>query len=203
MGHLEHDLMRKYLGHLLILGFAASAWAACTSADYSPKPRGYFRIEFPERAYHHFSPDCPYAFDMPDYATIEPDRTADAQPCWVDVRFPQFNARIHLSYVPVTNRETFNELVEDARTFAFNHTVKATAIDQQRISRPDAGVYGLKYEIKGNAASSIQFFLTDSTDHYLRGALYFHEKPRLDSIQPVLDYIRADIDTLIQTLRWK
>src|SRR3546814_14237951 len=73
---------------------------------------------------------------------MEPDRSADAQPCWADVHFPQFNARIHLSYMPVSGPDNFNELVEDARTFAFNHTVRATAIDQQRIRYPENGVYG-------------------------------------------------------------
>src|SRR5690606_2985900 len=159
----------------------------------SPKPRGYFRIEFPEKTYHTFAPGCPFTVRIPTYAMMEPDRSADARPCWMDLSFPQFNARIHLSYMPVTGPDNFNELVEDARTFAFNHTVKATAIDQQRISRPDAHVHGLKYEIKGNTASNIQFFVTDSTHHYLRGALYFNEKPRLDSIRPVLDFIKTDI----------
>ncbi len=177
-------------------------FVGCTH-NYSPKPRGYFRIEFPEKTYHTFSPSCPYLFDIPHYAEMEPDRSNDAQPCWMDIKFPQFNASIHLSYLPIRDENNFHELVEDARTFAFNHTVRATAIDQQRISHPEAGVYGLKYEIKGNAASSVQFFVTDSTRHYLRGALYFHEKPRLDSIQPVLDFIKADIDTLIYSLRWK
>ncbi len=195
--------MRKRVIHRLfsILAIAYAAWG-CTQ-HYSPKPRGYFRIVFPEKVYHTFSPGCPYAFDVPAYAQLEPDRSADAQPCWMDVHFPQFNARIHLSYMPVSSRDNFNELVEDARTFAFNHTVRATAIDQQRITRPEANVYGLKYEIKGNTASNIQFFVTDSNYHYLRGALYFNEKPRLDSIQPVLEFIKADIDTLIQSLRWK
>ncbi|GGC25838.1 hypothetical protein GCM10011386_17330 [Parapedobacter defluvii] len=195
-------MIRKHIARLSIVGFAVLTLGACTP-QYSPKPRGYFRIEFPEKTYQPFAPDCPFAARIPTYATVEPDRSPDAEPCWIDIRFPQFNARIHLSYMPVTSRNNFNELVEDARTFAFNHTVKATAIDQQRISRPDAGVYGLKYEIKGNTASSVQFFVTDSTHRYLRGALYFHEKPRLDSIQPVLDFIKADIDTLIQSMRWK
>ena len=187
---------------LIVFGFLTiSAWSC--QQHYSPKPRGYFRIEFPEKEYHPFSAGCPYTFDIPVYATMEPDNSADAQPCWMDVHFPQFNARIHLSYMPVSSPANFNELVEDARTFAFNHTVKATAIDQQRIRYPEAGVYGLKYEISGNTASNIQFFVTDSAHHYLRGALYFHEKPRLDSIQPVLEFIKADIDTLIGSLQWK
>src|SRR5690606_27277403 len=182
----------------LLLSFCA--WGC--QQHYAPKPRGYFRIEFPEKVYVPFSSGCPYSFDVPAYAKMEPDRSADAQPCWMDVHFPQFNARIHLSYMPVSGRDNFNELVEDARTFAFNHTVRATAIDQLRIQHPETDVYGLKYEISGNTASNIQFFVTDSTHHYLRGALYFHEKPRLDSIQPVLDFIKADIDTLIGSLRW-
>ncbi|WP_353128614.1 gliding motility lipoprotein GldD [Parapedobacter pyrenivorans] len=186
---------------LFSLVFTCGVWG-CTP-HYSPKPRGYFRVVLPEKEYGTLSSGCPFVFDVPAYAQQEPDRSAEAQPCWMDINFPQFNARIHLSYMPVSGRDNFNELVEDARTFAFNHTVRATAIDQQRISRPDADVYGLKYDIKGNTASNIQFFVTDSTHHYLRGALYFHEKPRLDSIQPVLDFIKADIDTLIQSIRWK
>ncbi len=195
-------MMRWRTGPAFLLAILLVGFAGCTQ-HYSPKPRGYFRIEFPEKAYQEFSSGCPYAFSFPRYAEMEPDPAADAQPCWLDVHFPQFNARIHLSYMPITGRERFDELVEDARTFAFNHTVRATAIDQQRINLPDARVYGLKYEIKGNAASSIQFFVTDSTKHYVRGALYFHERPRLDSIQPVLDFLKADIDTLIHSLRWQ
>jgi gliding motility-associated lipoprotein GldD len=191
----------KYI--CLSFGLVLACFAVGCKQPYSPKPRGYFRIVLPEKVYHPFSSDCPYVFDVPTYAQMEPDRSADAQPYWMDIHFPQFNARIHLSYMPISGRDNFNELVEDARTFAFNHTVRATAIDQQRISRPEANVYGLKYEIKGNTASNIQFFVTDSIHHYLRGALYFHEKPRLDSIQPVLDFIKADIDTLVHSLRWK
>jgi len=195
-------MIGKQIARLFVMGFAALAVGACMP-QYSPKPGGYFRIEFPEKTYQTFAPGCPFTTRIPTYAKMEPDRSADARPCWMDLWFPQFNARIHLSYMPVTSPDNFNQLVEDARTFAFNHTVKATAIDQQRISRPNAQVYGLNYEIKGNTASNIQFFLTDSTHHYLRGALYFHEKPRLDSIRPVLDFIKTDIDTLIQSMRWK
>ncbi len=199
---MERRRITTFGAWLVAVGLlAAGAWGC--QQHYSPKPRGYFRIDFPEKAYKAISGDCPYTFNIPLYAKMEPDRSTDAQPCWVDVAFPQFNARIHLSYMPVSGPENFNELVEDARTFAFNHTVKATAIDQQRIRYPEADVYGLKYEISGNTASNIQFFVTDSTHHYLRGALYFHEKPRLDSIQPVLDFLKADIDTLIGSLRWK
>lgn len=172
------------------------------SADYSPKPRGYFKIGFPEKKYQPYTGDCPYNFDYPVYAKVLPASSRDAMPCWLDIVYPEFNGRIHLSYQPVTSVKQFNQLIEDARTFAFKHTVKATAIDEGLISYPEKKVYGIYYSIDGNTASSVQFFLTDSTKNYLRGALYFNEKPRLDSIQPVLDFVKMDIDVMIKSFKW-
>lgn len=191
---------RKIIRFVLfvLLGFFASC-----GNDYAPKPRGYFRIKFPEKSYHTYQGACPFRFDYPAYAKIEQDTTSNAKPCWMDIAFPTFNARLHLSYYPVTSRKLLNELVEDARTFAFKHTVKATAIDEALIALPKENMHGILYTIEGNSASAAQFFLTDSTSHYLRGALYFHEKPRLDSIQPVVDFVREDIRVMINSMRWK
>lgn len=171
-------------------------------ADYSPKPRGYFKIDLPEKKYQSYAGDCPYSFDYPVYAKVFPDSSRDTKPCWLNIAYPLFNGRIHLSYQPVTSREQFNQLIEDARTFAFKHTVKATAIDEGLISYPEKKVYGIYYSIDGNTASSVQFFLTDSTKNYLRGALYFNEQPHLDSIQPVLDFVKKDIDVMIKSFKW-
>jgi gliding motility-associated lipoprotein GldD len=119
------------------------------------------------------------------------------------MQFPQFNGTLHLSYESITSQKVFNELTEDARTFAFKHTVKATSIEQGIIRNQANKIYGIYYTIEGNAASSVQFFVTDSTKNYLRGALYFNNPPKLDSIQPVLNFVRKDIDTMIRTFRWK
>jgi gliding motility-associated lipoprotein GldD len=174
----------------------------CTP-DYSPKPRGYFSIKFPEKKYQSYNSNCPYSFDYPVYANTIPDTQRDAKPCWLDISYPEFNGKVHLSYQPITSRKQFNMLVEDAYTFAFKHTVKATEIDAGVISYPEKRVYGTYYTINGNTASSVQFFLTDSTRNYVRGALYFNEQPRLDSIQPVLDFIKKDIDVMIKSFKWK
>jgi gliding motility-associated lipoprotein GldD len=174
----------------------------CTT-DYSPKPRGYFSIKFPEKKYQSYNSNCPYSFDYPVYANTIPDTQRDAKPCWLDISYPEFNGKVHLSYQPITSRKQFNMLVEDAYTFAFKHTVKATEIDAGVISYPEKRVYGTYYTINGNTASSVQFFLTDSTRNYVRGALYFNEQPRLDSIQPVLDFIKKDIDVMIKSFKWK
>lgn len=181
--------------------FLALFLSSCRG-DYSPKPRGYFKIDLPEKQYQTFSSECPYSFDYPVYASVLPDTKRDAMPCWLDVSYPQFNGRIHLSYQPVRSPQQFNQLIEDARTFAFKHTVKATAIDEGIISYPEKNVYGIYYSIDGNTASAVQFFLTDSTKNYIRGALYFNEQPRLDSIQPVLDFIKKDIDVMIKSFKW-
>ena len=183
--------------------FVISILISSCGSDYSPKPRAYFKIDLPEKKYQNYSSDCLFSFEFPVYASVIPDKNKDAKPCWMDVYYPQFNGRVHLSYQSFSTRKQFDSLVEDARTFAFKHTVKATAIDEAMISYPEKRVYGIYYSIDGNTASSVQFFLTDSTNNYLRGALYFNEQPRLDSIQPVLDFIKKDIDHMIKTFKWQ
>jgi gliding motility-associated lipoprotein GldD len=171
--------------------------------DYSPKPRGYFRIIFPKKEYQQYDEACPFTFVYPKYARIEPDRNADAKPCWLNMQFPQFNGTLHLSYEHINSIKEFNELIEDAHKLSFKHTIKATSIDQGVIYYPDWKVYGIYYTIDGNAASSVQFYLTDSTKNYIRGALYFNTEPRLDSIQPVLTFVKQDVNLMIKSFRWK
>ena len=179
-------------------------FSACSgNHDYSPKPRGYYRIIFPKKDYQPFVATCPFTFVYPKYANIEPDRNADAKPCWLNMQFPQFNGTLHLSYEHIISKKEFDELVEDAHKLSFKHTVKATAIDEGIINYPDHKVYGIYYTIDGNAASSVQFYLTDSTKNYIRGALYFNTEPRLDSIQPVLSFVKQDVNVLIKSFRWK
>ncbi|MBC7745188.1 MAG: gliding motility lipoprotein GldD [Flavobacterium sp.] len=183
---------------LLMCGLLASC-----EQDYSPKPRGYFKIDLPEKKYQPYVDDCPFSFDFPVYAQILKDSARGAKPCWKDISYPSFNGRIHLSYQAIKSTAEFNQLTEDAHTFVFKHTVKATAIDESIITFPDKKVYGIYYTIDGNAASPVQFFLTDSSKNYLRGALYFNEQPRLDSIEPVLNFIKKDIDVMIRSFKWK
>lgn len=178
-------------------------------ADYAPKPRGYYRINFPERGYQRYVSNNPFIFDYPKYAVIERDTLSRPagklvnMQTLLNMQFPQFNATLHLSYETIPNKKVFDELVEDAHKFAFKHTVKATSIDEGVIRYPDRKVYGIYYTIDGNAASSVQFYLTDSVKNYLRGALYFNSEPRLDSIQPVLNFVKQDVDMMLKSFKWK
>lgn len=176
---------------------------SCGGSDYSPKPNGYFRIEFPEKSYQTFENNPNFSFDYPKYTEIYQDSSRDATKNWYNLAFPQFNARLHISYFPIASLKEFTQLTEDSRKLAFKHTIKATGIDEALIKNPENKIYGIYYTITGNTASSLQFYLTDSTKNYLRGALYFNEKPKQDSIQPVIDFIREDVDKMIKTLKWK
>lgn len=192
------------LKQLIFLPFALLLCiTACQNHDYSPKPKSYFRIYYPARAYQKFKSKAPFTFDYPVYGKIEPYTGRDAQPFWYNLHFPQFNGYIHLTYHGVAGKPEYDRLLEYTRELAFKHTIKASAIDQKLINYPDHKVYGIYYAIEGNTASSVQFFLTDSAKHYFRGALYFNERPQYDSIAPVINFIKKDIDKLISTFRWK
>lgn len=179
------------------------SFSACQNHDYSPKPKAYYRISYPDKSYQPLLAPVPFRFDYPTYATLEKDVSRDAQKYWYNLHFKEFNGFLHLTYYDFTGKKEYDEMVEDARKLAFKHTIKASAIDQKLINYPDRKVYGIYYAIDGNTASSVQFFLTDSTKNYFRGALYFNERPNYDSIAPVINFIKKDIDTLISTFRWK
>ena len=191
----------KYILLIICIGFT---FVACDDDDekiFSPKPRGYFRIDFPEKKYVALDTSCPYSFEIPTYAQIGADKHKNAEPCWYNIEFPKFGATIHLSYKPVNN--DLNVFLEDSRNFAIRHQIKATGLDESIVVRDSAKVYGLVYDIAGNTASSVQFYLTDSTHHFLRGALYFNSVPNIDSPKIVIDFIREDILHMVKTCKWK
>jgi gliding motility-associated lipoprotein GldD len=165
-----------------------------------PKPKGYFRIEFPEHSYQMAVFDkCPFRFEIPVYSEVIPDTNRLSEPCWWYVVFPDFKATLYLSYKPVNGN--LYPFIEDAHTLAYSHTVKANEINQRKILLGNNG--GLIYEIGGNAASPLQFYITDSIRHFLRGSLYFEALPNADSVAPVTSFLKNDVEHLLQTLEWK
>jgi gliding motility-associated lipoprotein GldD len=173
----------------------------CCKRHYTPKPAGYLRIDFPEKIYQIYNSSCPFTFEYPLYGKIIADTSRIAEPCWINIEFPSFGGKIHISYKPVSNN--VNVYIEDSRTLAYKHTVKADAISETLYTNDEKKVYGLLYQIKGDAASSVQFYLTDSTRHFLRGSLYFNVQPNADSLAPVIDFFMEDIMHLVETLEWK
>ncbi|MEX1189776.1 MAG: gliding motility lipoprotein GldD [Bacteroidia bacterium] len=174
---------------------------SCTEDASIPRPRGYFRIDLPEKQYQMYSSDCPFVFEIPSYSVMSPGSAGDAQPCWLNLQFPKQKATLHLSYKEVQNNG--NQMMEDSRNMAYKHAVKANGIEEKVFENLDENVYGIMYKISGNAASSVQFYVTDNDRHFLRGSLYFYSSPNADSLQPVTSFIREDIEHLVSTLRWK
>lgn len=172
---------------------------SCTE-KYTPKPYGYFRIDFPEKQWTSLPDTLPYHFETASMARIEPDPDKDAEKGWINLHYPQYNARIHLSYKPIQSDTALRHYLEDCHHLAYTHTIKAESINE-RLFRKDR-IFGLIYYIEGNTASSTQFFVTDSTRNFLRGALYFNQHPDKDSLAPVIHYLRQDIVKLIETIQF-
>lgn len=174
---------------------------SCNEEAISPKPRAYFRISFPEKKYIQYKQDCPFSFEIPTYSTITNDKEKDAEPCWLNLNFPSYKGTVHLTYKVLHN--DIDSVLEKTYLFVAKHQIKASSIEEQVISKKASNVYGLIYSIDGNAASPLQFFLTDSVHNYIRGALYFNAIPNTDSIAPVLEFVKADIIRLIETFEWE
>ena len=166
-----------------------------------PKPAGYFRIDLPEKGYVHYDTPCSYSIEYPEYARINLRPATATDTCWMDIEFPSLKASIHLTYFDI--HDNLAALTELTHEMAYKHTIRADAIEEKLWADDSAKVYGILYDLKGNTASAVQFFVTDSTSHYLRGSLYFMAQPNEDSLRPVIAFLREDIIHLIETLNWR
>ena len=186
---------------LILISLFLILMVACGDTPV-PKPRGYFRISLPEKSYTSFDTNFPYAFEYPEYAEITPDPYAPGEPYWINVNFPEFKGQLHLSY-KIVDDTNLMDYMEDSRKFVIKHIPKASAINDSLIYDMDRDLYGIFYEIRGTgAASPFQFFVTDSTSHFVRGALYFTVRPNNDSLAPVIDFLKKDIEHLLHTFHW-
>ena len=163
-----------------------------------PKPRAYFRIDFPEKSYKSFTSSCNFSFEYPEYSKVDQVDLATAEPCWYDIKAPQYKATIHLTYKPLKNDLASH--IEDVRRIVNKHIVKADNILETPIN--EDGKYGIIYDIKGNTASSVNFYVTDSVSGFINGSLYFNVPTNKDSLAPAIQFFREDIVHLINTFQW-
>lgn len=175
--------------------------AASCSRSYVPRPYGYPRLQVPDTSYTFFAgKGLPYAFDLSGNAAVV-YKDEPGEKYWLDIVYPSIGARIYCSYKPVAGN--LAALSDDAQKFVYRHASRADAIPERGFEHPEKRVYGVLYELYGNTASPIQFVLTDSTEHFFRGALYFNCEPNQDSIAPMLDYMREDIVRLMESFEWR
>jgi gliding motility-associated lipoprotein GldD len=173
-----------------------------------PRPKGHFRIDLPKKEYLRYDylqskiADLPFTFEYPSYGQLSFQVGESTQPGWFNIDFPKYRAKIYLTY-KIVNHD-FQDLMDQTYTMNVkNHITKADAINEQVFNNKENNVYGILYDLKGNTASAVQFYATDSIRNYLRGSLYFSAEPDADSLAPVIEFFREDIIHLMESLKWK
>jgi gliding motility-associated lipoprotein GldD len=172
--------------------------------DPLPKPKAFLRLEYPEASYAKVVSDLPFTFDKNLLAKDKTDikKAGDNESYGLNIEYPQLKGTIYLTYKKV-NKDNLTTYLRDAQNFTQKHTQKADEITEQVYDNKKRKVYGMFYEVGGNAASQSQFYLTDSVRHFITGSLYFYAKPNYDSILPAADYLKKDIQRIMETVEWK
>jgi gliding motility-associated lipoprotein GldD len=171
--------------------------------DYLPKPMGYNRIDLPEHAFTSLEKNLPYQFEYSQYSQVEADSFNLQETDWINLHYRELGARVHLTYKPVMGKEeNLRAYLNDALSLTAKHQVKAYGIEEGVVKTPQ-GYTGLVAELSGEVPTQFQFYVTDSTHHFLRGALYFNTAVKNDSLAPIIEYIKVDMMHLINTLEFK
>ncbi|MGK7391935.1 MAG: gliding motility lipoprotein GldD [Candidatus Cyclobacteriaceae bacterium M2_1C_046] len=187
--------------NILSFLFITCLLLACGESDYLPKPKGFNRFDLPEHSYQPLPDTLPYHFEYSTHARLLDDTTWISGRYFTELYYPDLMGNIHITYKPIEGEETLKELLKDAYFLTSKHQVKAQAIDDIIITTPSGKVASIA-ELEGEMPSQFQFYTTDSTRHFLRGALYFNTKVSNDSLAPAIDFIKKDIIHLINTLEW-
>ena len=193
--------MIKFFYFLYIIFFCFSC-----GNDVVPKPNAYLRLEYPEASYTSAQVEPPFTFEVNKLATKITTRTlqSSTESYGVNIEYPSLKGTIFLTYKSIgDNQENLTAFLRDAQNFTQKHTIKADEIKEQKYLNETSKVYGMMYEVGGNAASQSQFYVTDSVKHFLTGSLYFYAKPNYDSILPAAHYLQKDIRHIMETVEWK
>jgi gliding motility-associated lipoprotein GldD len=199
-------MLQKIMVQLGKVGMAlalCAGVAACSSApDYTPKPKGYNRIDLPAHAYRELGPGHPYSFEYSKYAKVLRDSSYLAQPDWLNVYYPQLHANVQITYTNVVrDRKLYDKMMEDARKLTGKHQIKATSIEEKILRTPN-GLRASVFELEGEVPSQFQFYTTDSTKHFFRAALYFRTATDNDSLGPVIEYVKYDMIKMLNSLKY-
>lgn len=177
--------------------FLALFMVSC-GKEPTPKPSGELRLEYPNPKYATFNSGCNYSFEYSDFAKITP---SNKKPCWFYLNYPKMKGKVFITYYPV--KGDLMAHIKEAEKMVYEHTVKASSIDTKSFAYPEKKVFGNFYELKGQSASNLQFYATDSSRHFVTAYLYFNSRPRPDSLAPAVDYVKKDLLHLIDTFEWK
>ena len=171
---------------------------------FVPKPKGYNRIDLPKQEYHVFEEkNYPYSFEISTYAKALKDTNGLQGEFWAHIYYPQFKSTIEITYEDLTLKgNELSKMLNIAHKLTAKHQIKATKIEQTIIKRND-GTSGAVYELEGDVPSQFQFIYTDSSKHFLRGAIYFATATQNDSLAPVIEFMKKDVIQMLNTIKWK
>jgi gliding motility-associated lipoprotein GldD len=187
----------------IIICFCIILVATACSEDYSPKPKGYNRIDLPPHEYQQLSESHPYTFEYSKSAIIQPHKSAGTEAHWIDIVYPELHASVEITYKAINKKQKLlDEFLDDSHKLTSKHNIKATAIDQS-ISKTPKGYTAMIFELSGEVPSQFQFYVTDSTNNFLRGALYFPTATQNDSLAPIIEYVKYDMMHLINSLKFE
>lgn len=187
---------------LTTLAILTITWRTHSSL-YVPKPYGHPHIPLPTHTYTSLADSFPYSFEISTHAVVEPDTSSIAEPYWINIHYPSFQADIQITYKPVKNdRKLLHTYLEDSYKLSMKHQIRAYAIDSEVIQTPH-GITATLVTLEGQVPTPFQFYTTDSTNHFLRGALYFPTSLENDYLAPIIDFIKVDIMHMLHTLQWK
>lgn len=182
------------LNYLAIILTASLILISCKE-EVLPKPKAMLRLDYETAESQLFETES-YEFQLNQMAQAE--RTDSAS---LTLNYPLMKGSIFITYKKVNNN--LERLLTDAQKLSYEHVVKADNIVEQPFINEQDRVYGMFYEVHGNAASQAQFYVTDSINHFVTGSLYFYSKPNYDSIYPAAVHLQKDIRQIIETLKWK
>ncbi|NVK50876.1 MAG: gliding motility lipoprotein GldD [Cyclobacteriaceae bacterium] len=190
-------MMKRFLIFFLIAGLLAS----CENT-FLPKPKGYNRIDLPNHSYQALEAGYPYQLEYSQYSEVEPDSFNLQEKAWINLNYKDFGAKVHLTYKDISDEVDFRTLSNDAFKLTAKHQIKAYGIEESVLLTPE-GYTGVVAELTGEVPTQFQFFVTDSTEHFLRGALYFNTALKNDSLAPVIEYIKVDMAHLMNSLKFE
>lgn len=197
----RHANLLKYL--LLPLVFQL---LACSNEDYKPKPSAKLRLEYPKAEYIKSNLNLPFTFDkniLAENVTLSA-LNAVTESYGINLGYPALKGTVFLTYKAVKkDKNNLEDYLRDAQKLTLEHVRKADEMPKYPFEDNERKVYGMLSEVKGNVASPLQFYVTDSIHHFLTGSLYFKAKPNYDSILPAVNYLQKDIRRIMESIEWK
>lgn len=189
------------MSKLILFLLVVFSFLGCRNEDPFPKPKSFLRIELPAHEYQQFDDACNYRFEISTLAKVLNKPETPEELCFKNIVYPGFKAALYCTYAALDSN--LLQYTEYSRKLAYEHTIKASGIEEVLFENKEKKIYGTSFEIRGDVACNYIFYITDSTSNYFAGSLYFETVPNYDSLQPILDYVVKDLEHLVHTFEWK